>query len=134
MLKIIPSIFLGCVAAILSIVAVQFLSNALYPMPENLNFEDPTVIAEITKNMPLAQFWLILFGYALGSFVGGLVATRMHPEGGKSTTIVVAIILLLLGIMNMLTIPHPTWFWFVSCSIYIPFALLGSFIYIKIKK
>ena len=103
MLKNIPAIFLGCITAILSIVLVAFLSHSLYPMPENLNYEDPAVIAPITENMPLAQFWLTLFGYAFGSFVGGLVATRMHPESGKSNTCVVAIILLLLGIMNMLT-------------------------------
>jgi predicted MFS family arabinose efflux permease len=121
MLKTVPAIFLGCVVAILTIIGVEVALSYAYTLPENL--------AERTDS----QFYGVLFGYALGSFAGGAAATRMHPENGKSNAFVVALILLIVGVMNMINQPHPTWFWFASCSIYIVFALLGSFVYNKIK-
>jgi predicted MFS family arabinose efflux permease len=122
MLKIVPAIFLGCVVAILTIIGVEIALSYAYTLPENF--------AERTDS----QYYGILLGYALGSCAGGAVATRMNPENGKSNALVVALILLIVGVMNMINVPYPTWFWGASCSIYVVFALLGSLIYSTIKK
>lgn len=124
MLKIVPAIFLGCTLAILIIIGVEIALSYVYTLPES--------IAERTPN----QFCGILLGYALGSFVGGTAATLLNTENGKSNALTVAVILLIVGAMNMINLqqPHPTWFWLASGSTYVIFALLGSIFYTNVVK
>ena len=125
MKKDVLAIFLGIFAAFLVIAGMEYLSHAIYPMPE-CDYEDTACIAEIMKNMPLGAMLFLLLAYAIGSLAGGAVATRMHAENGKRNAIIIAVILLVFGIMNMLMIPHPLWFWVASCAVYVPCALLGN--------
>ena len=133
MKKDILAIFIGIFAAFLVIAGMEYLSSVVYPMPVG-DYEDPAFLAEIMKNMPLGAMLTVLAGYALGSVAGGAAATRMHPENGKRNAIIIGVVLLAFGIMNMLMIPHPAWFWVASSAVYVPCALLGRFLLIYLVK
>lgn len=119
------AISIGIIAAFIVIAGMEYLSSVIYPMPTG-NYEDPTFLAEIMATMPLGAMLILLAGYALGSMAGGAAATRMHPENGKRNAIIIGVVLLVFGVMNMLMIPHPAWFWVASCVVYVPCALLGN--------
>jgi hypothetical protein len=120
----------GIIAAMLIITLSEYMMKFIYPLPAGFNEKDMNAWAELMKTMPAGAFWCVIFGYAAGSFVGGMVASKV--TGKIVSGIVVGAIVMVSGIMNLVMIPnHPVWFIIVSNLVYIPFAYLGAKLVVK---
>ncbi|WP_062544891.1 YrzE family protein [Rufibacter tibetensis] len=126
MFKSILSVVGGAAIGVFTISLVQYLSHQLYPMPASLNPKDPDAVATFLNNAPTAALLLVLFAYALGSFFGGMVAARYAPRKPVLHALLVGLSLMVAGIANLLSFPHPTWFVVVSLLIYLPMAFFGG--------
>lgn len=124
-LKRILSVILGFIVASIVIFAFEWIGTYLHPSLQHIDPKDPKAIADMMNQMPFTAFLWLLFGYVVGSFVGGLTATMISGRQNFIPSIIVGIILTAGGIINVVTIPHPFWFVVISNLAYLPFAWFG---------
>ncbi len=109
-MRIVGALLAGLAAAIVMIVAIEFVSSRMYhPQP--------------VATMPPGAFGMILLGWFLGTFAGAFLAARI----GRSAAYGFVIGALLLGaaVTNMLMIPHPPWFWAASLIVFVVTTLVA---------
>jgi hypothetical protein len=114
----------GAVAGTVVIMGLEMLGHAVYPFPQGLDPKDQAALSKFMMNAPIGAWLFVLGAYAAGSFTGGAVGTLV----GRKAWIgwVLGILFMLLGLIGLLMMSHPVWFWVVSLSLYVPAAWAGS--------
>ena len=126
MLRSVLSIVIGVFAGGATIMLMEMLGHAIYPPPEGVNFEDPVAVAAMVAAAPVGALLMVILAFAVGAFAGGLVAGFIKPKLQTYQPLVVGAIFTVFGLMNLLMIPHPWWFWLASLACFIPMAFLGG--------
>jgi hypothetical protein len=65
---------------------------------------------------------MMLVAHLIGALLGGWVVGRF--TGSMATVLVVAGLMMIAGVANLFSIPHPAWFW-IDAFVYVPAAMLG---------
>lgn len=126
------SILTGVIAGALVIGLGEMLSNSMFPMPEDFDFTNREALIEHISAMPITAFFSVLIAHAFGALVGGFVASKMAQVQKKGAATFTGLILLLAGLLNLVSIPHPLWFSIVDIILYTPMAILGYYLMKKI--
>ncbi len=116
------AVIAGMLVAFVVISLIEVIGMRLYPPPAGTDLRDPQAIRQAMASLPRAALLCVLVAYAAGSVAGGWVAARFAPSARLMHAMIVGAILLGAGLMNMMSIPHPAWFWIASIAIY----LLGA--------
>ena len=116
------AVVVGMLVAFVIIALVQTVGMRVYPPPAGMDPSNPESIKAAMAQLPLGALLFVLLAYAAGSVAGGWTAARFAPKSRMMHAMIVGAILLGAGIMNMMTIPHPGWFWASAIAIY----LLGA--------
>lgn len=124
--RTISAVVAGWVAAWLTIMLCEFVATALYPPPAGANLADPAQLAAHIRSAPGASMLLVVAGWALGAFGGGLVAASIsHPHRTRAALAVGAFVLL--GVIaNSVTIPHPLWMTVAGLILPLPLSGLAA--------
>lgn len=69
---------------------------------------------------------MVLFGWALGSVVGGFLAAWIGWNAPVAHALVLGGLLTLAGIANNLMLPPPVWFWISGIVVLLPAAYAGA--------
>jgi pimeloyl-ACP methyl ester carboxylesterase len=109
-LRKISAVLLGLVAAIATVMLIQWIGHQVYPPPPNLDFNDPVQLRAFMKHLPLGAFLFVLLSYGLGTLLGGLTACRVAGQYPVVFASIVGAVILAATIANLAMIPHPTWF------------------------
>lgn len=125
MVKKILAVLAGVLAGGLVIFLVERIAHSIYPPPEWLDPAKPETIARYVDEAPVATLLFVLLSWALGSLAGGITATLVCNDRKSVYALTAGTLLLLLGIVNLIMIPHPPWFMAVTVFVYIPPAWLG---------
>lgn len=127
MLKTILGIVVGIIVGIFIITVVQGVGHHLYGIADpNIDLEDPEAVKEMLANLPLAALLFVPLAYTLGSFIAGFISTLISERRYKHwPAIISGGVLLLLGIINLFQLPHPTWLAVVIVIVFLPSAFLG---------
>jgi hypothetical protein len=131
MFKNILAVLLGLVASSFIIFALEILGHIIYPAPANLDLNDMEALKAFTSSAPPIVFVLVIIAYALGSFVGGIIAAAIAIKNKMTKAITVGGILMGLGAYNLFMIPHPVWTIIISIFLFIPCSWLGGALGIK---
>ncbi len=86
--------------------------------------QDPILLKEFMLSLPVYLYGWIALGYAIGALVGGMVA-HWIGKGNNKNIVRLSAVLMTLGILNMLMIPQPWWFW-GHLVVYFPAAFIGQ--------
>jgi hypothetical protein len=124
--KRILAILIGIIAGVVVISAVQSFSHFIYQLPAGIKQSDTEAMKNAISSMPFGAFLLLLLSYVLGSFSGGLTSALIYKQGKYNDALIIGCILMIMGFLNLLTLPHPAWFWVASLITYIPMSLLGA--------
>ena len=125
-LRSIVSLGGGLVAAFLIFLLIQGVNSVLFPPPAGTDLRDSEAMRRFAETLPTTAFLVVLLSYAVGSFAAGWIAARYAPRGAMSHALVVGAALTLVGVMNLMALPHPTWFWVVNLPEFVLFAWLGA--------
>ena len=128
------AVLVGCMVAILVLFVGEALSHLIYPPPSNVDKATVEQLREIMNSVPPMALVLVLLSGFLGAFVGGLIATMLMKTNDKIVALLVGAILTILGILNLVFVPHPIWFIIPALLVYFIGAWLGMVIYSKLKK
>lgn len=132
-MKNISGIIAGLIAGFIVVFLVENAGHSFYPAAENIEFGDKEALKKMIDNLPAGALLVVIFAYACGSFAAGLVCALISSKNKKENSIITGMILLILGLINLFTVPHPVWFWVLNIIVYLPFAYLGGKLGEKIK-
>lgn len=120
------SVLAGLITGVVIISLVEMANGKLFPLPDGIDFNDKQALKQLMLNMPLGALIMVLSGWVLGSFSGGIVATIVADEKKQRMSLIVGIAFTIATIFNMMSIPHPIWMWVGGMLLILPAALLGN--------
>lgn len=133
-MKRVLAVLAGLVVGILVIFLGQSVGMIIFPPPANFDPNNPEQLKELMANAPAMSLVIVLLSYFLGSFVGGLIATIVIKGASWMPALIVGTILTVLGLINIIAIPHPIWFTISGLMVYFIGSFTAFFMYTKFKK
>ncbi|MFP4469186.1 MAG: hypothetical protein ACLFPE_00800 [Bacteroidales bacterium] len=124
-LRHILAVIAGLVTGSIIIYLIQIIGHQIFPPPAGVDPTDPESLHMYSESISAGALWMVILAYAAGAFTGGFVAALIAPKTARIVALVTGGIFTVFGIINLMLIPHPVWFIFVSLSVYLPFAFLG---------
>src|SRR5205823_1202661 len=128
MIRSILAIVAGLVVAIILFMAVELLGGLLFPFapPPGVDpWTNPEAMKTHIASLPLAAFLLVLAGWFLGTFCATVLALRIARRAPAVHALILCGVLLLTALLNLLSFPHPTWFW-VATFVTFPLAVAAG--------
>ena len=128
-LRSILAIVIGFVLASAVMMVVEFVNgHVLYPElgKQAQGVTDREAIRQLFAGAPAGAFLVVLFGWALGSLVGGLAAAWIGKRSPVGHALVLGALVTLAGIANNLMLPPPLWFWIAGLLVCLPAAYAGG--------
>lgn len=124
-------VVLGIVIGMAFMISLHMASTLVYPLPESVSFMDdsPENMARLHEwfgTLPTGAFLLATVCHGLGCMSGAIVAMLITGRRSLVTPIIVGVVFTLCGIMNLSSIPHPSWFPFVDVPIYLVLAVVAG--------
>ncbi len=125
------AVLIGLITGLVVISLVEHMGQMLFPSVVEIQSETNTQDSvDFLAAIPANRLFFILLSYFLGSFLAGAVSVIIVRQ--SQIALLPGMILFLLGILQVVFIPHPLWFIIFSLSIYIPAAYLGGIVVLKI--
>lgn len=120
------AVIMGVIAGFVVTSIGEMISHAVYPSPEGFDYNDKQAIAAYIETLPVGAFIILMLGWALASFAGGAVASKLSKSKWYVWSLLTGTILMAGAIMNFINIPHPIWMSVVAVVLYLPMAFLGG--------
>ncbi len=133
-MKRIIAVLAGCIVSVLVIFLSEGLSHTLNPPPEDIDLNDPEQLKTLMAEAPFLALLMVQIGAFLGAFAGGMVASAVYGQKDKLPALGVGVVLTLLGLINLILIPHPVWFTITALVVYVTGSYTGYTIYHHLKK
>jgi hypothetical protein len=111
MVRSIVGVVVGFLVANVVTWAVELLSLLVYPLPAGLDMNDTEAVRTYIGTMPSGAFPFVLLAWFAGAFCGAWLAARIARRAPLAHALAIGVIQLAAGLYNLLTLPHPTWFW-----------------------
>ncbi len=117
----------GVVVASLWIAALEWLNGLKFPLPDAIDMQDKAAVgihlaANPTMLAGVAGAYFV--GSFMGGWIGGRTARRLQVRHG----LIVGAVMFVFGLINLMDIPHPVWFWFVGQAVFLVGGALGGFV------
>lgn len=120
------SIIAGLIAGGIAIYVVEMFSAMRYPLPENIDPADIEAMKAHIRQLPLGAYLFIILAWCAGSLVGGFIAGIIVQEKATLYALIVGAVLMSFGLINLIMVPHPVWFWFAGLAVYLPLSWIGG--------
>ncbi|HRO44057.1 MAG TPA: hypothetical protein PL009_14575 [Flavipsychrobacter sp.] len=131
MLRKIIAVIVGIVAATLLFMGFESIIERLYPLPHGTDRADHAAMEAYVKTLPSTALILVLAGWAVGSFICGLLIRIIARSADKTPAYIAGLFLTTAGIVDIFMVPHPIWFIIIGILLFIPFTLIGHSLYRK---
>ncbi|HVC92367.1 MAG TPA: hypothetical protein VND64_01690 [Pirellulales bacterium] len=128
-IRSILAVIAGFVAASTVMMVVETVNGRLlYPEigKSAEGVTDRQEIKAILASAPVGMLAVVLVGWALGSVVGGFLATLISRKPPGRQAIVLGALLTLAGVANNLMLPPPFWFWIATFAVLLPPTYVGA--------
>lgn len=126
--KILAVVTAWIAAGVIILIGQMFMAS-FWPAPTPAVRESAELMQAYIETLPTAAFITLAAIYAVASFTGGFVATKMGrrwSEGPTLALIVGALLEIGAFINFFVVLPyHPMWVTVLCLLIYVPFALIG---------
>ena len=132
-MKNILAVIAGLLVSAIIFSLFEFLSTMLNPLPTEIEMSDKVAMKEYISSLPISAMIIILAGYAIGSFLTGVVIGKISKSPLKKLPLIAGSILTIAAFINLVTIPAPVWFMIINILLYIPLTVAGNSVATKIN-
>ncbi|HRP62492.1 MAG TPA: hypothetical protein PK400_04295 [Phycisphaerales bacterium] len=101
------AIVVGLVVASILVVAIEFLSLTVHPLPEDFNKESLEDLREYVENCPSWVFAAAIPMWGLTAFISTWITGRL---GNRASAAILGLFLLSMVLLNISMVPYPIWF------------------------
>jgi hypothetical protein len=126
MLRSILAVLAGLVVAWITVSLFEFASMHTFPPPPGVDVRDPQQVAALVSRMPAGALALVLAGWVVGAFDGGLVAALIAKH--RVPAVVVGALVALSALAMVMMVPHPLWMSIAGVFLPVPAALSGAWL------
>ncbi len=134
MKKNILFIIIGLFTSLILIVILESLTGWIFPHPANIDYNNPDEVKKMMESMPIGAFGMMAASWGIATFAGAFIAGLRSESYPIRNALIVGGIILMLTLFNLLSIPHPAWFWILGLGIILPAAYLGGKIGMSFRK
>lgn len=120
------AVVLGIILGGIVVGLVEYVGHLVYPAPAGIDMRNPEALKTYAANAPVGALLFVILAWALGSLTGGWLAAFIARQSRSQHALIVGGVLMIFGIINMLMIPHPVWFWIVGILVFLPAAYIGA--------
>lgn len=125
MKKPIVGILFGLLLGFIVVYAIEAIGHLLFPVPFKVTIEN---LEEYAHQIPLGSMLMVLLAHFLGAAIAVFTCLKMSKK--RLPAFIVAGLFFSASVLNLLFIPHPTWFTIVDVVVII----LGILIAFKLGK
>jgi len=111
MFRSILAILLGFVVAGIVTLLIQIPGYVLYAPPQGFDWNDAEALRAYAATLPPGAFLIVLLSWFAGAFCGAWLAARIARRAPLAHALAIGVIQMAAGLYNLLTLPHPMWFW-----------------------
>jgi hypothetical protein len=126
--KILAVVVGWIVAAVVIMIGQMLMATMWSPASTNIQ-NDPAALKAYVEGLPTQAFVVLIIVYAVASFAGGFIVTKMGRRfsQGMTLALIIATLLFVGGLLNFFVmVPyHPLWVSLLSLAVYYPFTILG---------
>jgi hypothetical protein len=105
---------------------LEMVEMKIYPPPTGLDMSDPAAVRAAMAKIPAGALILVLVSEVTGAFVGGCLAAFIARRAPAMHALIIGGLVMLAAIGNMLSIPHPVWFWVIALILFLPASYVGG--------
>ena len=124
MLKTVGGIVAGLAAAMVVIMAMEFLGHSIYPGPAEAAVGSAEGVPHSGAPIPLAASMFVVLAWFAGAAAGAAVAVRIAARNWAAWVIGGSIALA--GLANVLMMLHPVWMQIAAVVVPVVGALVGG--------
>ncbi len=106
-MRSILSIIAGVVVGVFGVFLIEMINLSIYPMPGDLDVQDPTQMSSYLKQLPYAAFTLIILAHVVGAFIAAFIAGMVSRSSRFNIGLLAGGVLLFFTIWNAVTIGQP---------------------------
>ncbi len=128
MVRNVLGILTGLVVGFIVTAGIQMMNYRLAPLPAGLSPTDVEGMKAYMANLPTVAFVIVLISHIMGTASACFMACKIADNRFTLLALILGGFFLVMGIINLLSIPHPIWFSAVDCLVYIPAALFGKWL------
>ncbi len=127
MARTILAVIAGAVVMWLTVFALEFTGQLLFPPPPGLDPQDPAQLGRLVGVMPTGALAMLVVAWVAGAFTGGYTAARISHRHKRGSAIAVAL-LVMAGVVGMIYLvpQHPVWVTALGLFLPIPVAVLAA--------
>lgn len=103
------AVMAGMVVAVTIVSIGDLAAGAMHPLPTGFDMRDVAQMKSHAAAAPASAMFVVLVGWIMGAFVGGLVASRVAARSRGQYAWVIAGVILAATLANLRAIPHPAW-------------------------
>lgn len=126
MLKNIVAGIAGVLLAVLLVYIVEIIGHSVYPPPPDLDFSDTEAMRAYISALPLGAFLFVGGAWFVGTLGGTCAACAIGTARPVIFAVIVGGLMLAGAAMNLVMIPHPTWFSILGVAGIVVAAWLGT--------
>jgi hypothetical protein len=116
----------GLAAAIVVVFIVDILNSLIFPPPPGIDMNDQEAMRAFAERLPVGAFVILITGWGVASFVGSWIAGRIGRHAPFVHSMVFTGLFLMVGISNLILIPHPIWVWVIGIAAYVGSGFAGA--------
>jgi hypothetical protein len=124
-------VVLGFIAGAVVMTVLHMASGLVYPPPEGLDMwsQEPEQLERMREwfsTLPAGAFLLAILVHGLGCMGGAVVAMLIAGRRSLWPAVIVGVLFTAAGVINLTSIPHPSWFPYVDLPVYMVLALVAG--------
>ena len=100
----------GVIISMVLVWVVEKIGHVVYPPPADLNFADPDAMRAYIETLPLGALLFVAAAWFIGTLGGTCAACAIGTAKPIIFAAVVGGLMLVATVVNLVMIPHPTWF------------------------
>ncbi len=116
----------GVLIAMLSVWLVQKIGHAVYPPQADIDLNDFEAVKAYVATLPIGALLFVVASYFIGTTVGTCIACAIGTMLPRIYALLIGCLMLVATTMNVMMIPHPTWFIVAAVAAIVIGAWLGT--------
>jgi len=116
----------GVLIAMLSVWLVQKIGHAVYPPQADIDLNDIEAMKAYVATLPIGALLFVVASYFIGTTVGTCIACTIGTMLPRIYALLIGCLMLVATTMNVMMIPHPTWFILAAVVAIVVGAWLGT--------
>jgi putative membrane protein (TIGR04086 family) len=109
MIRSIVAVVAAAVVAVALVAGIDALGHRVYPLPQGIDWNDPVVVGQIVRALPVGAFLFAVASWVVAAFVGSWLAARLAPSRPWLHGGIVGVVMLVATIANLMMFEHPLW-------------------------